>query len=189
MRSSNWPGAADEGQALDVLVAARRLADQHHVGLRIAVGKDQVLRREFQVAAVEARPCCWRNSSSVAAVVARCAGERDLAFVRHGDRRLAPAGRRRPRAPGGAPASGRRRLAALRLALRLSVAGARCARSAKRSTGSSVRRRRRRPRRRRRAARAGCGRSFSVGKSMREHRLPWPHLQGQEDGMRGSCTR
>ena len=45
--------AADEGQAFEVLVAARRFADQHQVGVRIAVGKDQVLGGEFEVAAVE----------------------------------------------------------------------------------------------------------------------------------------
>src|SRR5690606_32909602 len=46
-------GAADEGQTLQVLVAARRLADEHDVGLRVAVCKDEILGRIFQIAAVE----------------------------------------------------------------------------------------------------------------------------------------
>ena len=47
-------GAADERQALDVLVAARRLADEHHARLRIAVGEHQAARGGVQRAAVEA---------------------------------------------------------------------------------------------------------------------------------------
>ena len=46
-------GAADKRQALDVLVAARRLADEHDARLRIAVGEYQPRRGVFQRAAVE----------------------------------------------------------------------------------------------------------------------------------------
>ena len=35
-------GAADEGLALKVLIAARRFADEHDMGLRIAVGEAQI---------------------------------------------------------------------------------------------------------------------------------------------------
>ena len=46
-------GPADEGQALDVLVAARRFADQHDPAFRIAVGEDELRRRQAEIAAVE----------------------------------------------------------------------------------------------------------------------------------------
>ncbi|MGY4425858.1 hypothetical protein ACVWY2_008307 [Bradyrhizobium sp. JR6.1] len=46
-------GAADERQSLDVFVAARRLADEHHARLWIAIGKHQPGRGVLQRAAVE----------------------------------------------------------------------------------------------------------------------------------------
>ena len=45
--------ASDEGQALDIFVASRRLADEHDAGLRVAVGKHQTRGSGFQRAAVE----------------------------------------------------------------------------------------------------------------------------------------
>jgi hypothetical protein len=47
-------GAPDEGQALEVLVAARRLAHEHHPRLRVAVGEHEAGGGGFQRAAVEA---------------------------------------------------------------------------------------------------------------------------------------
>ena len=49
-----FAGAADEGQALDVFVAAGRLADEHHPRLRIAVGEHQLGGGGLQRAAFEA---------------------------------------------------------------------------------------------------------------------------------------
>ena len=46
-------GTSDERQALDVLVAPGRFADEHDARLRIAVGKHQPRRGVFQRAAVE----------------------------------------------------------------------------------------------------------------------------------------
>ncbi len=48
-----FAGTADEGQALDVFVAAGRFADEHHARLRIAVGEYQLRRGRLQRAAVE----------------------------------------------------------------------------------------------------------------------------------------
>ena len=46
-------GAADEGQAFDVLLAPGRLADEHHLRLRIAGGEHQLLCGLAQPAALE----------------------------------------------------------------------------------------------------------------------------------------
>ena len=46
-------GAADEGLALQVLVAARRLADQHDARGDAAAGEAQALRRALERAAFE----------------------------------------------------------------------------------------------------------------------------------------
>ena len=46
-------GAADEGQAFKILLAAGRLAHEHDGRLRIAVGKHQLLGGHFQRAALE----------------------------------------------------------------------------------------------------------------------------------------
>ena len=48
-----FSGTSDKGQALDVLVAPGRFADEHDARLRIAVGKHQPRRGVFQRAAVE----------------------------------------------------------------------------------------------------------------------------------------
>ena len=48
-----FAGAADEGQALDVFVAAGRFADEHHARPWVAVGEHQLRRGRFQRAAVE----------------------------------------------------------------------------------------------------------------------------------------
>ena len=48
-----FSGAADEGEALQVLLHARRLADEHHARLRVAVGEDEVGGGEAEVAALE----------------------------------------------------------------------------------------------------------------------------------------
>ena len=47
------PGAADKGLALQILVAARRLADHHDAGLLAAPGEAEALGRALQRAAVE----------------------------------------------------------------------------------------------------------------------------------------
>ena len=47
------PGAADKGLALQILVAARRLADHHDAGLLAASGEAEALGRPLQRAAVE----------------------------------------------------------------------------------------------------------------------------------------
>src|SRR6476660_8078316 len=47
------PGAADEGLALQILVAAWSLADQHEVGLLAAAREAEALSRALQSAAVE----------------------------------------------------------------------------------------------------------------------------------------
>ena len=60
-----FAGAADEGQALDVFVAARRFADEHHARLRIAVGEDELGRGRLERAALEFVEQA-RSSSSVA---------------------------------------------------------------------------------------------------------------------------
>ena len=75
--------AADERQALDVLVAAGRLADEHHARLRIAVGEHELGRGRSQRAAVE-------FVEQRAQRLQRRRGARGLA--RGGDRRI---GRRR----------------------------------------------------------------------------------------------
>ena len=54
-RVQKLSGAADEGLALDILVAARGLSHDHHPGRRIAVGKDEVARAMAQVAGLEPR--------------------------------------------------------------------------------------------------------------------------------------
>lgn len=43
-------GAADEGLALKILVAPRRLTDDHHPGVGLAIGKDHLSRTLFQIA-------------------------------------------------------------------------------------------------------------------------------------------
>ena len=48
-----FAGAADEGQALDVFVAAGRFADEHQPCLRIAVGEHQLRGGRLEGAAVE----------------------------------------------------------------------------------------------------------------------------------------
>ena len=48
-------GAADEGLALQILVAARRLAHQHDAGIRVAVGEAQVGGGLLQRAGIEGR--------------------------------------------------------------------------------------------------------------------------------------
>ena len=48
-----FSGASDERQALDVLVAPGRFADEHDAGLRIAVGKHQPRRGVFERTALE----------------------------------------------------------------------------------------------------------------------------------------
>ena len=48
-----FAGAADERQALDVLVAAGCFADEHHARLRVAVGEDKLAGGCLQRAAVE----------------------------------------------------------------------------------------------------------------------------------------
>src|SRR5262249_15297169 len=45
--------AADEWKRLQVLLASRRFAHEHHAGLRIAVGKNQLGRRAAKGAALE----------------------------------------------------------------------------------------------------------------------------------------
>ena len=46
-------GAADEGEALQVLLDPRRFADEHHPRLRVAVGEDEVRCGEAEIAAFE----------------------------------------------------------------------------------------------------------------------------------------
>ena len=48
-----FSGAPDEGQALAILIAARRFADEHDAARRIAVGKDGVGGGSLQRAAIE----------------------------------------------------------------------------------------------------------------------------------------
>ena len=48
---SSWPACADERHALLVLVRARRLADAHEVGVRIAVAGHRIRRRRVERAA------------------------------------------------------------------------------------------------------------------------------------------
>jgi hypothetical protein len=48
------PRAADKGRALKVFLAPRRLADEHHVRFRIAVGEHQRLGAVAQIAAGKA---------------------------------------------------------------------------------------------------------------------------------------
>ena len=81
-------GASDEGQALEVLLAARRLADEHHARLRIAVREHELLGGGAQRAAFELR------QHGAQLVEARGAA-RGLARRHHGDfRRRRRAGRR-----------------------------------------------------------------------------------------------
>src|SRR3546814_4120477 len=47
------PGGTDEGLALAVLLAARRLADDHDAGFRVAVVEAEIGRRRLQRAAFE----------------------------------------------------------------------------------------------------------------------------------------
>ena len=54
MQVEQLAGAADERQALDILVAAGRLADEHHARLRIAVGEHELRGGRAQRAALEA---------------------------------------------------------------------------------------------------------------------------------------
>jgi len=47
------PGPSDEGQALAIFVGARRLADDHDVGVGIAVGEDELRCGRLEPAAFE----------------------------------------------------------------------------------------------------------------------------------------
>ena len=49
------PRSADKGAAFEVLIAARRLAQDQHMGLRVAIGKDRVARALFQIAKIKTR--------------------------------------------------------------------------------------------------------------------------------------
>ncbi len=50
-----FPGAADEGLALQIFVAARRFADQHEAGAVMSAREAKVLGRPFERAAFETR--------------------------------------------------------------------------------------------------------------------------------------
>jgi len=58
-------GAADEGQADAVFVAARRFADEHDAACRIAVGEDGMRCRPLQRAALETFQCGFQLGERV----------------------------------------------------------------------------------------------------------------------------
>jgi len=82
-----FAGAPDERQALEVLLAARRLADEHHARLRIAVGEDELFGHGAQRAAFEFR----QDSRSSARLAALRAASRAAMTAMSGAAGAAPA--------------------------------------------------------------------------------------------------
>ena len=108
-------GASDERQPLEILLASRRLADEHHARLRVAVGEHQLLRGRAQRAALEPVSMARSSSSdaarlaaSRAAITAASGGATPSRIAAQATAaRRAPARRARFRAP--APNAGDRR--------------------------------------------------------------------------------
>ncbi len=91
--------APDEGQPLDVLVAARCLADEHDARLRIAVGENQPCRRVLQRAAVKALHQLAQRLQASARCVRPRAPRRSRCRARVPPRRASPPVRRPAVAP------------------------------------------------------------------------------------------
>ena len=53
-----------KGQPLQILITTRRFADEHDIGVRVAITKDQIFGREFEAATVKICECLLQFSQS-----------------------------------------------------------------------------------------------------------------------------